>query len=88
MNVDEFNQLVAEFLPPEYKHYTRDEVRSRMELAYQEGRLSGLSSVLKVDGDKTTALRKAEAWVDQQGTLPGCRAAADCMLGVIRDALE
>ena len=87
--MDQLAKLVAEFLPADVTHYTRQQVLDRMELAYQTGRHSGLSSVVrKTDGDKSTALRKAEAWIDQQGEYPGCRAAADCMLAVIRGALE
>ena len=37
--------------------------------------------------DMLAALRTAEAWVDQQGDMPGCRPAADSMLRVIREAI-
>jgi len=47
---------------------------------------AGIEVIFPTDAD--AALRKAEAWVDQQGEIPGCRAAADCMLGVIREALK
>ena len=40
-----------------------------------------------VNADLLAALRSAEAWVNQQGDMPGCRPAADSMLRVIRDAL-
>jgi len=43
--MDRFNQLVAEFLPPEIQHYTRDEVLSRMELAFRLGENYGLAGV-------------------------------------------
>lgn len=37
--------------------------------------------------DLLATLRSAEAWVDLQGNVPGCRAAADAMLAAIRKAL-
>jgi len=42
-----FEQLVTEFLPPEFQHYTRDEVRRRMELAFKLGQNCELETVLR-----------------------------------------
>ena len=34
------------------------------------------------------ALKMAEAWIDQQGSLPGCRPAADAAVAVARAAIR
>ena len=38
--------------------------------------------------DLLAALKTAEAWIDQQGELPGCRPAANAALAVVRDAIR
>lgn len=43
--MDRFEQLVAEFLPEEIQQYTRDQVLSRMELAFRIGENYGLANV-------------------------------------------
>ena len=46
------------------------------------------SSVTEAAPDLLEALRTAEQWIDLQGEVPGCRAAADSALRVVRAAIS